>query len=78
MCKQNVTGTRSKNLSGEIQSMCNLSMGVLFKGEMKKAKEMAYKLIDMDMTCEEIAEMAEVDVKTVQEWLEEREGMIVK
>ena len=66
--------------------MCNLSQGIYDKGydsgvsagEMKKAKEIAYRLIDKGMSCDEIAEMAEVDVNTVQEWLEELDGMLVK
>ena len=58
--------------------MCNLSMGVLNKGEMKKAKAMAYRLREKGMSCEEIAEVAEVDLDTVREWLAEREEMLVK
>ncbi len=62
--------------------MCNLSMGVLNKGisvgKMKKAREMAYRLRDKGMSCEEIADVAEVDIDTIQEWLAEREEMLVK
>ena len=63
----------SKEMSEEVQSMCNLSMGVLNKGEMKKAKETAYKLQDMELPIEKIAYAVEVDIDTVREWLAERE-----
>ncbi len=69
-------------MSEEVQSMCNLSMGVLNKGilvgEMKKAKSTAYKLQDKGMSCEEIADAVEVDTDTVREWLAEREALLVK
>ena len=84
----------SREIEEEVLNVCNLSQGVYNKGydsgydsgfdsgvsagELKKAKEMAYRLLDKGMPCGEIAEMAEVDVKTVQEWLEERDEMLVK
>ena len=68
----------NKEVGEEVQSMCNLSMGVLYKGEMKKAKETAYKLQDMGLSVEKIAYAVEVSTETVQEWIEEREGMLVK
>ena len=68
----------SKEMSEEVQSMCNLSMGVLNKGKMEQAKAMAYRLREKGMSCEEIAEVAEVDLDTVREWLAEREEMLVK
>ena len=72
----------SKEMSGEVQGMCNLSMGVLNKGisvgEMKKAKETAYKLQDMRLPIDKIAYAVEVDIDTIQKWLAEREEMLVK
>ena len=47
-------------------------------GEMKKAKETAYKLQDKGMSCEEIADAVEVDTDTVRAWLAEREALLVK
>ena len=69
--------------------MCNLSTGVFNKaynkgydsglsaGEMRKARKMAYKLHDTGMSTEEIADTAEVSIDTVNEWLAEREEMLV-
>ena len=65
--------------------MCNLSTGVFNKaynkglsaGEMRKARKMAYKLHDTGMSNEEIADTAEVSIDTIQEWLAEREEMLV-
>ena len=68
----------SREMSEEVQSMCNLSVGVLNRGEMKKAKETAYKLQDMELPIEKIAYAVEVDIDTVREWLAEREEMFVK
>ncbi len=72
----------SRKMSEEVQSMCNLSMGVLNKGisvgKMEQAKAMAYRLWEKGMSCEEIADVAEVDTDTVREWLTEREEMLVK
>ncbi len=68
----------SKEMSEEVQSMCNLSVGVLNKGKMEQAKSTAYKLHDKGMPCEEIADMVEVDTDTVREWLAEREEVLVK
>ena len=68
----------SREMSEEVQNMCNLSMGILNKGEMKKAKETAYKLQDKGMSCEEIADAVEVDTDTIREWFAEREAMLVK
>ncbi len=68
----------SREMSEEVQSMCNLSMGVLNKGEMKKAKEIAYRLCDKGMSVEEIADMVEVDIDTLRLWLEERKELLVK
>lgn len=47
-------------------------------GEMKKARAMAYKLQDKGMTCEEIADMVEVNTDTIREWFAEREEKLVK
>ena len=76
----------SREMSEEVQSMCNLSASVYNKGydsgisvgEMKKAKSTAYKLQDKGMSCEEIADAVEVDTDTVREWLVEREALLVK
>ena len=68
----------SREMSEEVQSMCNLSMGVLNKGEMKKAKEIAYKLQDMGLPIDKISYAVEVDIDTIREWLAERDEMLVK
>lgn len=65
-------------MSEEVQSMCNLSMGVLNKGEMKKAKEIAYKLQDMGLPIDKISYAVEVDIDTIREWFAERGEMLVK
>ena len=66
--------------------MCNLSTGVynrgydsgISAGEMKKAKATAYRLQAKGMSCEEIADMVEVDIDTVREWLAGSEAMLIK
>ena len=72
----------SKKMSEEVQSMCNLSMGVLNKGisvgEMKKAKETAYELRDMGLPDEKIARAVKVSMDTLQEWFAECEALLVK
>ena len=68
----------SKEMSGEVQGMCNLSMGVLNKGRMEQAKAMAYRLRDKGMSCEEIADVAGVEIDTIQGWFAEREEILVK
>ena len=72
----------SKKMSEEVQSMCNLSMGVLNKGisvgEMKKAKETAYELRDMGLPDEKIARAVKVSMDTLQEWFAEREALLIK
>ena len=75
-----------REMSEEVQSVCNLSEGVYNKGydsgisagEMKKAKETAYKLQDMELPIEKIAYAVEAGIDTVREWLAEREEMLVK
>ena len=67
-----------REMSEEVQSVCNLSEGILNKGEMKKAKETAYKLQDMELPIEKIAYAVEVGIDTVREWLAEREELLVK
>ncbi len=87
----------SREISEEVQEVCNLSTGVFNKaydkgygsgydsgydsgisaGEMRKARDMAYKLHDTGMSNEEIANTAEVSIDTIQEWLAEREKMLV-
>lgn len=69
--------------------MCNLSEGIYNKGYiagyaagylagmLKKAKEIAYELHDMGMADEEIAQVAEVNMETLWEWLAEREENLV-
>ncbi len=68
----------SREMDEEVLNVCNLSMGVLNKGEMKKAKEIVYKLQDMEFPIEKIAYAVEVDIDTVRAWLAEREEMLVK
>ena len=72
----------SREMSEEVQSMCNLSVGVLNKGismgEMKRAKETAYELRDMGLPDEKIARAVKVSMDTLQEWFAEREAMLVK
>ena len=66
--------------------MCNLSAGVYNKGydsgisigEMKKAKEIAYKLQDMGLPIDKISYAVKVDIDTIREWLAERGEMLVK
>ncbi len=47
-------------------------------GKIKKARETAYELQDMGMPVENIAKAVKVNIHTVQEWLAEREEMLVK
>ena len=61
-----------------MQSVCNLSMGILNKGEMEQAKETAYELRDMGLTDEKIARAVKVSMDTLQEWFAEREALLVK
>ena len=68
----------SKEMSEEVQSMCNLSMGVLNKGKMEQAKETAYELRDMGLPDEKIARAVKVSMDTLREWFAEREEMLVK
>ena len=76
----------SKEMSEEVQSMCNLSAGVYNKGydsgisvgEMKKAKETAYELRDMGLPDEKIARAVKVGMDMLQEWFAEREALLVK
>ncbi len=60
-------------MSKEVLDVCNLSTGVfnrgLQRGEMKKAKETAYRLQRKGMSWKDISEMIDVSVSTVQEWL---------
>lgn len=58
--------------------MCNLSMGILNKGEMKKAKETAYELRDMRLSDEKNARAVKVSMDTLRTWLAEREELLVK
>ena len=80
----------SREISEEVQNVCNLSTGVYSKGydsgydsgisagEMKRARETAYELQDMGMSVEKIARAVKVSVDIVQEWLAERDKMLVK
>lgn len=76
----------SREISEEVQKVCNLSTGVYNKGydsgvsagEIKKTREIAYKLQDMGMPVEKIAVVAEVGIDILQEWLAEREETLVK
>ena len=68
----------SREMSEEVQSVCNLSMGILNKGEMKKAKETAYELRDMGLPDEKIARAVKVSMDMLEEWFAEREALLVK
>ncbi len=72
----------SREISEEVQSMCNLSAGVYNKGfsagEMKRAKETVYKLQDLGLPIDKIVYAVEVDTDTIREWLAEREALPVK
>ncbi len=71
-----------REMSEEVQSVCNLSVGVYNKGlsagRMEQAKETAYKLQDMELPIEKIAYAVEAGIDTVREWLAEREELLVK
>lgn len=45
---------------------------------MKRARETAYRLKDKGMPIDEIAEMIEIGISTIQEWLAEREELLIK
>lgn len=80
----------SREMSEEVQNVCNLSTGVYNKGydsgygsgisagEMKKAKETVYELHDMGMPDEKIARAVKVSMDVLQEWLAERKEMFAK
>ena len=72
----------SREISEEVQSMCNLSAGVYNKGfsagERKQAKETVYKLQDLGLPIDKIVYAVEVDTDTIREWLAEREALPVK
>ena len=76
----------SREISEEVFSVCNLSTGVYSKGydsgvsagELKRARETAYRLCDKGMPVEEIADMIRVELDTLQTWLAEREELLVK
>ena len=65
-----------REMSEEVQSVCNLSEGILNKGRMEQAKETAYKLQDMELPIEKIAYAVEAGIDTVRGWLAEREEHI--
>ena len=44
----------------------------LAEGEMKKAKEITYRLADRKMPLEAISDIVEVSVEVVKKWLAER------
>ena len=83
----------SREISEEVQEVCNLSTGVFNKaynkgydlgydsgisaGELRKARDTAYELYDMGMSSERIARAVKVSIDTVREWLAEREEMLV-
>ena len=76
----------SREMSEEVQSMCNLSEGVYHKGydsgisagKMEQAKETAYELRDMGLPDEKIARAVKVSMDMLQEWFAEREALLVK
>lgn len=63
----------------EVKEMCNLGHGLvnqgmergITQGEIKKAKKVACSLAGTGMAVEKIAEIVEVSVSLVREWLEE-------
>ncbi len=61
----------TKEINKEVLDVCNLSTGVLKKGEMQKAKEMAISLNELGVSVDKIATAAKVSVATVQKWLSE-------
>ena len=99
----------SKEISEEVQEVCNLSTGVFNKaydkgygsgydsgydsgygsgydsgydsgvsaGMMKQKRDTTYELYDMGMSGEQIAKVVKVSIDTIQEWLAEREEMLV-
>lgn len=44
----------------------------LVEGEMKKAKETTYELVDMGLSCDKIARAVKVNLETVKKWTAER------
>ena len=76
----------SREMDEEVQSVCNLSTGVYYKGynsgisagEMKKARETAYELQDMGLSMDKIARALKVSIDTLHEWLAEREELLIK
>ena len=80
----------SREMSEEVQNVCNLSTGVYRKGydsgydsgisegRMEQARGTAYRLLDKGMPAEEVAEMVETGMDTLREWMEEREKAPVK
>ncbi len=80
----------SREMSEEVQKVCNLSTGVYRKGydsgydsgisegRMEQARGTAYRLLDKGMPAEEVAEMVETGIDTLREWMEEREKAPVK
>lgn len=72
----------SREMSEEVLNVCNLSTGVYNKGlsvgRMEQARETAYRLNDKGMPIDEIANMIEVGISTIQRWLAEREEMLCK
>ena len=79
----------SREISEEVQEVCNLSTGVFNKaynkgydsgisaGMMKQKRDTTYELYDMGMSGEQIARAVKVSIDTIQEWLAEREEMLV-
>ncbi len=75
----------NREISEEVLNVCNLSTGVYNKGynsglsagEMKKARETAYRLRDKGIPVEEIADMIAVGLDTIQKWFAEREKQLV-
>ncbi len=67
----------TEEISKEVLDVCNLSTGVLNKGisigetrgDLNRAKKTAYRLQKRGMSLTDIAEIVDVSVSTVQEWL---------
>ena len=87
----------SREISEEVQEVCNLSTGVFNKaynkgydlgydsgydsgvsaGKTEQKRDTAYELHDMGMSGEQIARAVKVSKNTIEEWLAEREEMLV-
>ena len=61
-----------KKAQGKAQGLAEGKAQGLAEGEMKKAKEITYRLADRKMPLETISDIVEVSVEVVKKWLAER------